>query len=347
MNKNILIKNQINLIYLCLPALMILMFVSCNGFNIYPNLETPVVRLSLSDDSPSTKVIISWNNCEDAEGYAIEKTFMKDGVLEEIHFNYLPKDKNYYVDSDCEPGVEYTYTVGVGYFKTMGFFYGRVFGKTDERYSSPVSIKTARDPLVSLDFPKNVEISSVEGNTNALKIKWAACEGADSYEIYCKCLWEDNTGNYSYVCKVNEPECTMLHLYNEVEYVYKIKALGVNGTKSILSAPKAGTVPKAENTKIDLAIEIQNNTTEKYKSSEESLWFIIAPEKGTITISEAINANAMLFTLDGKLLNGCIAFEQKDRNFVYSLKDENTDFVSGSKYLLRIVNPFAMTLRIE
>ena len=344
MNKKSIIQTELTL---CLLALTALLFVSCGELNIYPNLETPVVKLSLSKDSPSTKVIISWSNCEDAEGYAIEKKFMKDGIEEDVHFDYLPKDKNYYEDSDCEPGVEYTYTVSVGYFTTLGFFYGRIFGKTDEKYASPVSITTERDPLVILDYPKNVEVSTVEGNLNALKVKWAPCENAVSYEIYCKCLWEDNSGNFNLISTVSEPECTMLHLYNEVDYIYKIKALGAKGTKSILSAPKAGTVPATENTKIDKAIEIQNNTTEKYKTSEESLWFIIAPEKGRIKISKAISANAMLFTMDGKLLDGCIAFEETDDSFVYSLKDENWDFVSGTNYLLRIVNPFAFELRIE
>ena len=344
MKKNYLVRHQLNV---CALALAVFSFVSCRGINVNPDMETPVVSLAHSADSPSTKVIIKWNKCEDAEGYAIEKTYMKDGVLEEEHFNYLSKDTTMYIDSNCEPGVEYTYTVGAGYFKTMGFFYGRVFGKTDERYSEPVSIKTGVDPLVCLDYPKNIKISEVEGKTNALELKWSPCENAVSYEIYCKCLLEDSSGNYKYYCTVDDSECILFPLYNETEYSFKIKALGESRQTSILSAPYTAVVPEAKNTQMDTAIQLQNGVTEKYRSSKESLWFIVAPQKGIIKIAKTFDVNAMIFTQNGELMDGCLSFEEVEDGFECSLKDANLDFVSGTKYLLRVVSPGDFILTIE
>ena len=310
------------------------LFISCIGLNQNPDAETPVAKVELSNDSPSSKVIISWNKCNDAEGYAISRCYTRDGKTEEVHFNYISSDTTSYIDTDCEPDTEYTYIVGAGYFTGKGFFYGRVYGSTTEKYSNPVTVKTAADSRVSLKYPKNIHISTVADNTNSLKLNWDASENADYYEIYKKCLIEDSSGNYSFLMKVPANECLISHLYNEAEYCFKIKAFSNDGHSSVFSTWQSQTVPMAQNTSLNKALLIENNVTEKFYTDKEALYFLIKPEFGKIIFNSYGSVNAALLSESGNVLNGHLDFSETGNSYVCEIPD----FTTETKYLLKISN---------
>ncbi len=170
-------------IYL-LILLPLVFITSCKWNMIDPDVEIPSVNLTLSEVSPTREIIISWNKCDDAQGYGITRTFTRDGITEESIYNYISADTTSYIDSKCEPGTEYTYTVTAGYFKGKGLYFGRIFGDSLEKTSEAKTITTKSDVNISLEYPKNVNISQDSEHSNALSLSWTPCDNASAYEIY-------------------------------------------------------------------------------------------------------------------------------------------------------------------
>ena len=323
---------------------------SCDLGMINPNIEIPAARLELSKEKPSSEIILSWHKCKDSTGYEIIKSYERDGEVQREPSLYLSEEISSYIDSACEPDTEYTYTVIAKYFSTKGFFYGRVFGDLHEEASAPQKIRTSKNPLFILDYPTKLEIKADDNKTNALKLTWTACKGADSYKIYKK---DSSSGLYEVLENVAGLEAdisgqcshTVKNLFNELEYSFKLQALGPGKTSSLLSKAISGKVPKAENTKIETALSLENNCEEHFYTAEENLWFIIRPSEGIITIKNdaAIGTGLMLFNLEGQLLNGNPSYELKEE-YVWSIKDDIKD---GEQYLLRICNPGFITIQVQ
>ena len=333
-----------SLLFLLIPAFLL---VSCKWSMINPDAETPSIRVRLSDSSPTTEVIISWNKCEDAQGYGITRTFTRDGVTDEVIYKYITTDTTSYVDSTCEPGTEYTYTVTAGYFKGKGIFYGRIFGDLLEESSVAKTITTKKDPLVDLDYPKNLKVSQIPGKTNSLELSWTACEGATGYEIYKNNSIEDNYREYKLIKTVNSNVYQLDHLYNEEEYRFKIKAIGSGGKSSVFSAVKEGVVPKATNTDRGNPFVLENGVTERFYSNKDELWFRITPQKGTIELN--------CYSFNGKCLSLCdengdfiipsLNIEQRDDLYFCSIPENK--FTQGNSYLLQFWNPGFLAITVE
>lgn len=337
--------------YLLILLISVLFITSCKWSEIEPDVETPSVNLKLSESSPSTEIIISWSKCDDAQGYGISRSFTRDGVKEETIYNYISADTTSFTDSDCEPGTEYTYTVTAGYFKGKGLFYGRVFGDLLEATSSAKVIKTEKNPFGELAFPTGIEVTTVEDDTNTLKIQWPPVEGALKYEIYQKCLLEDSSGKFTKIKSLDVETftdsftgCLIQGLYNETEYSFKIKAIGEGGKSSVLSTYKSALVPKAVNTSMYKALLIPNGKLEKFYSREEWLWFYIKPEKGKIRFNHHWGSEVILLSENKELVDGQIDFvEEADHSFLSILKNINP----GEKYLLGIYQPGILEFVVE
>ena len=336
--------------YLLILLITIFSFASCKWSEIDPDVETPSVSLRLSEYSPSTEVIISWNKCNDAQGYGITRTFTRDGVTEECIYGYISADTTSFIDKDCEPGTEYTYKVTAGYFKGRGIFYGRVFGDLLEATSAEKTIKTEKNSFVVLEHPKNLKVELIPGKTNSLELSWDACAGADLYEIYRHNLLEDSTGNYTLIKTVTSNKCEIAHLYNKSEYTFKIKAKNKDGKSSVLSISKSGIVPEAANTDRKNAFVLENNVTERFDTEKNSLWFILEKKElkeGLIKLDRSLNGTCViLYSEDEKLLSGDLNFKYKDGINCCSIADLIKDRNDNS-YLLEIRYPGYIEITIE
>ena len=314
--------------------LIALLLTSCNLGMIEPDVEKPSVKLQLSESAPSTEIIISWDKCHDADGYGIIRTFTRDGVTEESLYKYISADTTSYTDSACEPGTEYTYTVIAGYFKVKGLFFGRVFGDSLEESSEAKSITTKSQSLVCLKHPKNITITPDAEHTNALKLTWTPCKNASSYEVYQSLVENDYVKGYEKIQTVESAKCLVSHIYNESTYRFKIKALGADGQSSVFSAWKSSQVPAATNTTLDKAIPVVNGLTEKFYTSKDSLWFIITPQEGKLSIDSLYDLDAMIFSGDGsKHLKDLTDFTQENSWYTASFRD---CINPGESYLLRL-----------
>lgn len=333
--------------YLSILMLPALLFTSCKWSMIDPDVETPSINVRLSESSPSTEIIISWNKCDDAQGYGITRTFTRDGVTDEVIYSYISTDTTSYTDSTCEPGVEYTYTVTAGYFKGKGLFFGRVFGDLLEASSEAKTIKTQVHPLVVLDHPKNLVVSQIPGKTNSLELSWTACEGAEAYEIYRNNSIQDKYREYKLIETVDSNKCQIDHLYNESEYRFKIKAIGARGKSSVFSLVKGCMVPEAINTNLQNAYVLENGVTEHFYTDKGTLWFVITPQKGLIKMGDCyLNGKCIsLCDENGDFIVPSLYLEERD-DMIYAEIPENK-FEAGKSYFLQIWNPGNIKITVE
>lgn len=333
--------------YLLILLITIFSFASCKWSEIDPDVETPSVSLRLSESSPSTEVIISWNRCNDAQGYGITRTFTRDGVTEECIYGYISADTTSFIDKDCEPGTEYTYKVTAGYFKGRGLFYGRVFGDLLEATSAEKTIKTEKNSFVVLEHPKNLQVELIPGKTNSLELSWDACAGADSYEIYRQNLLEDSTGNYTLIKTVTSNKCEIAHLYNKSEYTFKIKAKSKDEKSSVLSIAKSGIVPEAANTDRKNAFVLENGVLERFDTDKDELWFSITPQKGLIKLDcGGLNGKCLsLCDENGEFIVKSLNFEQIEGISYCSIPEDV--FTKGEKYLLQFWYPGFVEITVE
>ena len=261
------------------------LFISCPG-EPEPDLDKPVVELNLSEESPQTKVIISWTPSEKAEHYYIERTMVRDEQTESRQFEIqaVPlseaTDNSYlYIDETCESGTEYTYVVSAE-TSWNGIFYR----PTKSIKSDPVTITTAADPKVTLAYPKNVKVEPTTNKSNALTVSWDAVPDALEYEIYYCSSWEPNYNEkYEKVGTTSQTSYTMEHLANEAHYYFMIKAIK-NDEYSLYSAKADGRVAEAENLTKDKAFVLENGVEENLYSSEDTMWFKCTPQKGMLSI---------------------------------------------------------------
>lgn len=333
--------------YLSILMLPVLLLSSCKWSMIDPDVETPSVNLELSKSSPSTEIIISWNKCDDAQGYGISRTFTRDGVKDEVIYKYISKDTTSYTDSTCEPGTEYTYTVTAGYFKGKGLFYGRVFGDLLEATSTAKTITTKSDHLVVLDHPKNLTVFKIYGKNNSLELSWSACEGAEKYEIYRNNSIQDKYREYKKIATVNTNKCQIDHLYNESEYRFKLKAICADGRCSVFSIVKSCVVPEAANTNLQNAFELENGVTEHFYTDKDSLWFVINPKKGLIKLGECyLNGKCVsLCDTNGDYIVSSLYLKERDDGIYAEIPENN--FEAGKNYFLQIWNPGFIEIVVE
>ena len=330
------------------------LFISCPG-EPEPDLDKPVVELNLSEESPQTKVIISWTPSEKAEHYYIERTMVRDEQTESRQFEIqaVPLseaiDNSYsYIDETCESGTEYTYVVSAE-TSWNGIFYR----PTKSIKSDPVTITTAADPKVTLAYPKNVKVEPTTNKSNALTVSWDAVPGALEYEIYYCSSWESNYNEkYEKVGTTSQTSYTMEHLANEAHYYFMIKAIK-NDEYSLYSAKADGRVAEAENLTKDKAFVLENGVEENLYSNEDTMWFKCTPQKGMLSIDTSKKMSLTIFDASGNVVvTGLPLFisghEQKeDPNLTYiqkddlikrNIKNDIPNFVPGSIYYLRIVS---------
>ena len=331
------------------------LFISCLG-EPEPDLDKPVVELNLSEESPQTKVIISWTPSEKAEHYYIERTMVRDEQTESRQFEIqtVPlseaTDNSYsYIDETCESGTEYTYVVSAE-TSWNGIFYR----PTKSIKSDPVTITTAADPKVTLAYPKNVKVEPTTNKSNALTVSWDAVTNALEYEIYYCSSWNSNFNEkYQKAGSTSQTTYTMEHLGNTLHYYFMIKA--IKGDEySLFSAKADGRVADAENLTKAKALELVNGVEENLKSDSDELWFICKPQKGLLSIDSDDKLTVTIFDETGKLIaSGLPLFisgyekEEEDPNLTYiqedeiiqrNIKNDITDFVSGAVYYLRIIS---------
>ncbi len=331
------------------------LFISCPR-EPEPDLEKPVVTLKPSVEAPQTAVIISWIPSDKADYYYIERTMVRDEQTETRQFEIkavpLAEATAYsytYTDENCESGTEYTYIVTVEASWSDGGFYR----PRKSLKSEPVSITTATDPKVTLDYPKNVKVEPAANKPNALTVSWDAVTNAGEYEVYYCSSWNSGFNEeYKKAGTTSQTTYTVEHLPNEVYYYFMIKAIS-GEAYSLYSAKASGQVAKAENLTKAKAFELQNGVEENFVSDSEELWFKCAPQKGLLTIDNDRNITVTIIDNAGTIVASGIPLfiygseKTEDTNLVFSednslvqrnLKNDIANFVPGNTYYLRIIS---------
>ena len=322
------------------------------------------VTLSLSPDSPQTTVIVSWEASENAESYSIERQSERDGVVQTRLFEWN-KDKGLSItDNTCEPDCTYTYTV------TATLYYsGFMMLEESSRQAPEKSITTQKDPLLTLDSPKNVKVEASATVPKTLTVKWDAVQNAAAYQVYInKRNSFENDEDYEKVAETAQTSYTIEHLTEESRCSFMIKA--INGENySLLSVKANGTVPKAKNITMDKAYMLTNALEEEFRSEADSLWFKCTPEQGKISFkgfNEYNNKTSSLtiFNSDGTVAATGLSMyvNPENQNEQMSIiKDEegayegvqlnlNTvihSFAPGNTYYLRITKEYFYYLNIK
>ena len=84
---------SLNIEFLHLAFMLVLVLVCSCKSNPDPELTEPIVTLELSKNSPKTEIIISWEPSNDAEGYGIERTMIRDSVKDTRYFEWRETDE--------------------------------------------------------------------------------------------------------------------------------------------------------------------------------------------------------------------------------------------------------------
>ncbi len=337
-----------------------------------PALTQPIVTLTLSEDSPQTSVIISWTPSdeviEERVNYFIERSMIRDDVLDTRVFDWEADTPLCITDNTCESGTEYTYIVTAS-VERFSLFNSKTYSKKSEKKS----IKTAKDSRVTLDYPKNLKVLADSNKRNALTVTWDAVENADSYELYyTSYFWSNFNEEFIKIAEIadtNETSFIKNYLTNEQSYTFMVKA--VNGDKcSLFSAKASGRVPALENLSKDKAIMLENGIREYFYSNEDSLWFKCKPNEGFLSFyCEDYNQETSLsiFLEDGSLIasglplfipaegqasaeNLTLLTVSDDQTYDYAVKRniraDIAGFSSDTTYLLRIVKYYSRNFSI-
>ena len=334
-----------------------------------PALTQPVVTLTLSEDSPQTSVIISWTPSdgaiEERVNYFIERSMIRDDVLDTRFFEWKADMPLCITDNTCESGTEYTYVVTAS-VERFSLFNSKTYSKKSEEKS----ITTARDSRVTLDYPKNLKVLADSNKRNALTVTWDAVENADSYELYyTSYFWSNFNEEFIKIADTNETSFIKNYLSNEQSYTFMVKA--VSGDKcSLFSAKASGRVPALENLSKDKAIMLENGIREYFCSDADSLWFKCKAQEGFLSFyCEDYNQETSLsiFLEDGSLIasglplfipaegqasveNLTLLTVSDDQIYDYAVKRniraDIAGFSSDTTYLLRIVKYYSRNFSI-
>lgn len=206
-----------------------------------PVLTKPTLTLKLSEEAPQNIIIFSWIPSDDADLYHIERTMIRDGIIDYRYFNLnaekAAEDSYTIIDDTCESGTEYTYVASVSKYWHDGSFY--IAEKTLK--SKPQTIVTASDPNVTLEYPKNVKVESAANESNALTVSWDPVSNAKGYEIY----FSDSNyrEKFQKIETTTQTSYTKGNLSNLNYYYFIIRA--INDDKySLYSAKAMGFVPR-------------------------------------------------------------------------------------------------------
>ncbi len=334
-----------------------------------PALTQPIVTLTLSEDSPQTSVIISWTPSDEAieerVNYFIERSMIRDDVLDTRFFEWKADMPLCLTDNTCESGTEYTYIVTAS-VERFSLFNSKTYSKKSEKKS----ITTAEDARVTLDYPKNLKVLADSNKRNALTVTWDAVENADSYELYyISSIWRNFNEKFIKLTETKETSFIKNYLTNEQSYTFMVKA--VNGDKSSLFSAKAsGCVPALENLSKDKAIMLENGIREYFYSNEDSLWFKCKAQEGFLSFyCNGYNQETSLsiFLEDGSLIaSGLPLFipvegqtsaenltlltilDNQDYDYAVkrNIRADIADFSPDTTYLLRIVKYYSHNFSI-
>jgi hypothetical protein len=338
-------KKFLNLV----PVLFLILFTSCETES-EPPLDKPVVNVSLSEKSPQSEIIVSWTGSENAERYYIERKMYRGEAIENTSITWNKGDPLCITDDLCESGTKYSYVV-----TACAVWYGEILNYL-EKYerSEEVFITTENDPNVTLNYPKNVTVTSDADLQYSLLLNWDSVEGADYYEVYYAPGY-NNYYNEKFIkaCSTTETSCVKTELINQSSYTFMIKAFNSNYS-SLFSLKVSDKVPAAQNLTKDKAYLLEKSKTRRFYNSDETLWFMCTFEKGLFTFITSKmdkNANLIIFDETGNIVaSGLPLFsldETSDKNItvvqnedevviVRNLKNDIKDFDSDKLYFLRV-----------
>ena len=346
-----------------------------------PELTKPEITLKLSEVNPKTKVIVSWTKVKDADCYSVKRMNERDGVRDIQYVGYVNKDEPLTItDASCENDTEYSYVIEVQAYNNESYyswnlhfegakpytnpFTGETFYSDDYyEYSEIKSIKTQKDSEITLAYPKNVTVTPAKNTHNALTVSWDPVEGATKYEVYyLKSSMVYHNDKFKLETVTKETYFTKDFLYNEHSCYFRIRAID-DESASLYSAKIEGKVPKAENTSMDKALEIDKNEMQYIYSDEDNLWFKCAPKTGKIEyVTESYEYSSLsIFAEDGTILASGLPLNKvygakdyseiktvqielgsSDKTFNGIIRKFSNDiegFTEGTTYLFRITKP--------
>ena len=326
------IKKVVAFVFCVFSVFLILaqfvLLISCKT-DTEPALTKPLVTLTLSEASPQTSVIISWTPSDEATGYYVTRSMIRDSVLDTRVFDWEADSPLCITDDTCESGTEYTYIVTATAEKYVPFC-----TKYYSKESEGKTITTPQDSRITLDYPKNLKVMADVDKRNSLKVTWDEVENAECYEVYyTKSLWSSFNEEFIKIAETNESSFIKKYLPNETEYTFMVKA--VNGDNcSLFSAKATGCVPTAENISKDKAIMLENGIREYFYSTSDSLWFKCKAEKGILSFycgNYNQETSLSIFLEDGSLLvSGLPLFladeGQASAENITLLKDQDFDY---------------------
>ncbi len=334
-----------------------------------PNLTVPEVTLKLSDESPESTVIISWKPSNDADCYYVHRMNIREGMMDiQVVANKEDDEPLIVYDDTCESDTEYTYVVFAEAYNDYDYYtffkYIDVFKETEYysreyiKNSEKKIIKTAKDPKITLDYPKNVTVVSEPDKSNALTISWEPVEGALFYEVFfMDGLWRLHNERFEKIATIKETSFTKEHLQNEYTYCFRIRAIDENSV-SLYSAKIEVEVPEATNISMDKAMMLTNGVWENINSWTDSVWFKCNPQAGIVKFDCKDDCTLSIFTEDGIILatglrlfvtyediknkDTSVITEQYDDKGDFIIRQINrdiTDFTEGNTYILRVSKP--------
>ncbi|MBO4859174.1 MAG: fibronectin type III domain-containing protein [Treponema sp.] len=346
-----------------------------------PELTKPEITLKLSEDDPKTKVIVSWTKVKDADNYSVKRLNERDGVRDIQYVGYVNKGEPLSItDESCENDTEYSYVVEVQAYDNETYYSMNLLVEGSKKYTDPFtgeqfyssnyyeyseikSIKTQKDSEITLAYPKNVKVMPAENMKNALTLSWDPVEGATKYEVYfLKSTMKYHNEDFKLEAVTTETSSTIENLYNDHSYYFRIRAVN-DESESLYSAKIEGKVPKADNTSMDKAWEIDCNEMQYIYSDDDTLWFKCAPEKGKIEyVTESYEYSSLsIFSEDGTILASGLPLNKvygaKDysevktveikiegstktyNGIIRSIKNDIEGFTEGTTYLFRITKP--------
>ena len=337
------------IIFCLLISLFVFFFAACEE-EPAAELTQAIVTLSLEESSPQTSIIVSWTASNDADCYYITREMIRDGVTETKTFSIYDSETLWLIDDTCESNTEYSYTVTAYAAWSVGF----ALSDSATLDSEKKSIRTADDPKVILDYPKNVTVTFDENLQYALNITWDPVEGADYYEIY----YAARSNNYcneefEKAGSTDQTNYIQKYLRNNSGYSFMVKAFA-GDNYSLFSTKASGEVTTVINLTKDKALLLENNVNGQFYALYDSLWFKCEPEIGLVkfTLSyQDLTAALSIFDETGNVLaSGLALFTAKgleDSNIsassdedkiiiVRNINNDLNEFESGKTYYLRI-----------
>lgn len=204
---------------LCIMLMILTVLPMENAFGAQAEPERDITRMHPSGVKAASynysKIRISWDLAEGADGYAVYRSSAKNGTYKRCYTAESP-EKNWYINTNRKAGTVWWYKVRA-YQLADG---KKVFSK----YSVPVSAYAR---------PGKVKVTGMESTGfiyRYLNLSWKPVRGADGYQVYMK---ERDAEKFTFMGNFEELEASVEIPDTTKEYDLKVRAYCLSGGKKV------------------------------------------------------------------------------------------------------------------